>query len=219
MPRYRAPVSALLLPCLLLSLALPATALAEDTAALNWSGRVRAYGNSGGTVGIYRTLSPRWDFGLQMSVGLGTSETDRVGTASYDYDSDRSDLTVSVYPEFRRRDEKSQTLSTYWGIQGGYSYQHAQRTTEQIAPSSFFDQTDDWTTTLGVAATFGALVRVHRYIGISADLVPLGLSYAWTSSEDSRRQGDEIAETQKEDGNRFDLDLALSPALYVVIFF
>jgi hypothetical protein len=203
----------------MLSLALPATALAEDNAALNWSGRVRAYGNSSGAVGIYRTLSPRWDFGLQMSVDLGTSETDRVGTASYDYDSDRSDLTVSVYPEIRRRDEKSQTLSTYWGIQGRYSYQHAQQTSERSAPYSSFDQNDDWTTTLGVAATFGALVRVHRYIGISADLVPLALSYAWTSSEDSSRQDDEIAETRKEDGNRFDLDLTISPALYVVIFF
>ena len=200
----------------LLSFPLADIASGEEPPDLNWSSRVRTYGsNAGGVVGVYRTLGPQWDLGLQTIVSVNHDETEVDEDRSESMD--RTGLAVSLYPELRRRTDRSGAVSTYWGIQGRYSYSHDHRTTELGDPVSR-SRNDDWRTTLGVAGTVGAAVRVHRHLGVSADITPLVLDYSWTKAE-SEYTRDDIEETREQKGNTLGLNVAVSPALYVVVYF
>lgn len=192
------------------------TAFAEEPNESVWSSRVRAYGTSGGAVGIHHVLGPRWEIGLQALVAADQSDSERLDTV-FEQRLDRTTLALDLYPELRRRIGGSGSVTTYWGVQGRYSYRHWQNVVEYTDPPRE-ERDDDFETVVGVAATFGAAVRVHRHVGISADIVPVALDYAWTRAE-SRSIREESDETREGEGNDLGLDVAISPALYVVIYF
>lgn len=203
--------------CVFLSISLllcvPSSSQAEDE--FDWNARVRAYGSVGGNVALYRALGTNWELGLQTQIGLDSTDDERTG--AYSADSERNSVDISLYPELRRQSQRGEPISTFWGGQGIYKHRHTQYITDR-EEQDYYAKEDLYSTTVGLAATFGATARVHPHIAISADLVPLSFAYTWSERKYRTEDEGEVS-SDKRTGTDREFEVTVSPALYVVVYF
>ena len=159
------------------------------------------------SIGVYRRISEKWDFGMQFTGRISTEDDDaeREGTREDDSSTDTGfyrdetdeydQFYLSVRSEARRWTRPAKRLSIFHGAR--FTYTHNRRTRDGLtvrteepdvlnSQSTHVYTNETTSDEIAFSPVMGVDVHLVKYLSAVVSMVPVSFGMAWRDYEDTR---------------------------------